>query len=95
MNSRNLKPFNTWDPEEHRAVSRKAGIASGLSRRRKAAIREIAYSYLTQVQIANELERLAYRGRRNLQRALCRRRARLNREGAKRNTGDRQEPGNG
>lgn len=85
MNNRNLKPFNTWDPEEHRAASVKGGIASGQKRRYLAAIRKIAYSTITLGHIQGELERLAYRGRRNLQRALCRRRA--NREDAKRNAG--------
>lgn len=85
MNNQNLKPFNTWDAEAHRAASVKGGIASGLTRRRQAAIRKMCYMYSQQISIENELERLAYRGRRNLQRALCRRR---NREDAKRNTGD-------
>jgi len=89
MNNQNLKPFNTWDPEEHRAASVKGGKASGLARRRQAAIRKICYMYSQQMTIENELERLAYRGRRNLQRALCRRRAK--REDAERNTGDINE----
>lgn len=85
MNEKNLKPFNTWPADQHRAASVKGGIASGLTRRRRAAIRKICYAYSKTASIENELERLAYRGRRNLQRALCRRR---NREDAKRNTGD-------
>lgn len=86
MNERNLKPFNTWDAEAHRAASVKGGIASGEKRRYLAAIRKICYAYSKTASIENELERLAYRGRRNLQRALCRRRAK--REDAERNTGD-------
>jgi len=86
MNDQNLKPFNTWDPAAHRAISAKGGIASGQRRRYLAAIRKICYAYSKTASIENELERLAYRGRRNLQRALCRRRAK--REDAERNTGD-------
>lgn len=75
MNDQNLKPFNTWDPEEHRAVSRKAGQASGLSRRRKAFIREICYAVMVQGQIEAEQKRLAYNERKRQQRALKRERA--------------------
>lgn len=31
----NLRPFNTIPPEEHRAISVRAGIASGVARRAK------------------------------------------------------------
>lgn len=41
MNNQNLKPFNTWPADEHRAVSVKGGIASGRSRLRKAYIRAV------------------------------------------------------
>lgn len=37
MNEKNLKPFNTWPADQHRAASVKGGIASGLTRRRRAA----------------------------------------------------------
>lgn len=37
LNSRckNLKSFNQWDKEEHRKVSSKGGINSGIARRKK------------------------------------------------------------
>lgn len=35
MNNNNLKPFNQWDPKEHKKVSAKGGKNSGISRRKK------------------------------------------------------------
>lgn len=80
MNNQNLKPFNTWPADEHRAVSVKGGIASGLSRRRKAFIRALCYAVMDQLQAEGEQKRLAYNERKRQQRAL-------NRELAKRNSG--------
>ena len=80
MNNQNLKPFNTWPADEHRAASIKGGQASGLARRRKAIIRAICYAVMEQGQIEDEQKRLAYNARKRQQRAL-------KRELAKRNSG--------
>lgn len=45
----NLRPFSTVSREEHLAASRKGGIASGESRRRRRTFKEL-------IQIALELE---------------------------------------
>lgn len=34
-NVSNLKPFNQWDKKEHKKVSAKGGVNSGISRRKK------------------------------------------------------------
>ena len=39
MNNKNLRPFNTLPPEEHRELSRRGGIASGARRREIADIK--------------------------------------------------------
>ena len=50
-NEQNLMPIDEVNarrtPEQHSADSRKAGIASGVSRRRKRALREAADMYLS------------------------------------------------
>ena len=42
----NLIPFNQMTEEEHREISRRAGIASGESKRRRKAIREFLNDFL-------------------------------------------------
>lgn len=42
MNNENLKPFNVLSEEEHRALSRLGGIASGEARARKAYMKAVA-----------------------------------------------------
>lgn len=44
--------FDRIDPERHRELSRKGGIASGLSRRRKATRRDIAFDMLASYDLA-------------------------------------------
>jgi len=80
MNNQNLKPFNTWPADEHRAASIKGGQASGRSRLRKAYIRALCYAIMDQLQAEGEQKRLAYNARKRQQRAL-------KRELAKRNSG--------
>lgn len=80
MNYQNLKPFNTWDAEAHRAISSKAGKASGLARRRKAAIRRIVEVAMAQYEIQKEIDRLARNEKRRKQRALNRERTRAKAE---------------
>lgn len=75
MNNQNLKPFNTWDTEEHRAVSSKAGIASGKSRRRRAFMREYLYALSEALQEQEIIKRQEYKAHRAAQRAEQRRRA--------------------
>lgn len=36
MNNKNLRPFNTLPPEEHRELSRRGGVASGERRQHRA-----------------------------------------------------------
>lgn len=75
MNNQNLKPFNTWDAEEHRAVCIKAGIASGKARRRMAFMREYLYALSEILDEQAAIEKQAYRARRAAQRREQRRRA--------------------
>lgn len=75
MNNQNLKPFNTWDAEAHRAVSSKAGIASGKSRRRQAFMREYLYALSEALHEQETIKRQEYRAHRAAQRAEQRRRA--------------------
>lgn len=42
MNDHNLRPFNTLTESEHREIAIKGGQASGESRRKKKAMREMA-----------------------------------------------------
>lgn len=44
--------FDRIDPERHRELSRKGGIASGLSRRRKATRRDLAFDMLASYDLA-------------------------------------------
>ena len=80
MNDENLKPFNTWEPEAHRAASIKGGIASGKARRRQAALREylgvLLEAYTEADQILKEQERQRYNARKRAERAA--RKARSN-----------------
>lgn len=72
MNSENLKPFNTWDAEEHRKASSKGGIASGIARRRKAAIRYLCNRAAMLNALDDEMKRLEYNERKRVQRAANR-----------------------
>ena len=74
MNQKNLKPFNAWTPDDHRAVSVKGGIASGLARRRSSAIRELAMFVIYKVQATEHLEKMRLKEKRRQQRALKRKR---------------------
>jgi len=69
MNEQNLKPFNTWSADDHRAASVKGGIASGLSRRRTTAIRELSAYAIAKYQAEQALAKL----RKNEQRRQKRR----------------------
>lgn len=73
MNDENLKPFNTWTAEAHRAASIKGGIASGKARRRKAAIRAYVLWYADLYneveQEVKELMRQEYNARKRAERA--------------------------
>lgn len=72
MNRKNLKPFDTWEPEAHRAISSKGGIASGLARRRKAALFELVgallEAYQEQQATERETKRLEYNARKRSER---------------------------
>lgn len=72
MNIRNLKPFNTWDAEEHRKASSKGGKASGIARRRKAAIHYFCNRAVMLNAIDDEMKRLEYNERKRVQRAAQR-----------------------
>jgi hypothetical protein len=80
MNNQNLKPFNTWPPDEHRAASIKGGHSIGPSQAAQGLIRAICYAIMDQLQAEGEQKRLAYNERKRQQRAL-------KRELAKRNSG--------
>lgn len=54
MNNENLRPFNTMLPEEHRALSRRGGIASGERRRYLADLRLEMIETLAGMQLAQE-----------------------------------------
>lgn len=47
MNDENLIPIANRSPEEIRAMGKKGGIASGVARRRKRALKEAADLYLS------------------------------------------------
>lgn len=47
MNDENLIPIANRSPEEVRAMGKKGGIASGVARRRKRALKEAADLYLS------------------------------------------------
>ena len=47
MNDENLIPIANRSPEEVRAMGKKGGIASGVTRRRKRALKEAADLYLS------------------------------------------------
>lgn len=51
----NLRPFDTIPPEEHRELSRQGGIASGETRRRKAALRAYLVDALEKSCMADEV----------------------------------------
>ena len=53
-NNRNLRPFNTLPPEEHKELSRRGGVASGKRRREKAEIKERAILYWTAAALLDE-----------------------------------------
>ena len=54
MNNENLRPFNTMLPEEHRALSRRGGIASGERRRYLADLRLEMIETLAGFDLAHE-----------------------------------------
>ena len=54
MNTKNLRPFNTMSPEEHRELSRRGGIASGVRRRYLADLRLEMIEMLAGMQLAQE-----------------------------------------
>lgn len=72
MNEQNLKPFGTWDAEEHRKVSAMGGKASGIARRRKAAILYLCNRAVMLNAIDDEMKRLEYNERKRVQRAANR-----------------------
>lgn len=55
MNEKNLKPFNSWTPADHRAASSKGGKASGMARRRTAALRELAQFEMARYRVEQAL----------------------------------------
>ena len=44
-----MKKFSDYTPEEHREISRRGGIASGISRRRKKRLQEFYKIIFTEV----------------------------------------------
>ena len=63
MNDENLIPIANRSPEEVRAMGKKGGIASGVARRRKRALKEAADLYLSlPVSDKRTWNRLARRG---------------------------------
>lgn len=55
MNDRNLRPFNTLPPEEHRELSRRGGISSGERRRYLADLRLTMVETLAGYALAQEV----------------------------------------
>lgn len=53
--NQNLVPFDQMAPEQHRELSRRGGIASGESRRRKAALRAYLVDALEKQYLADEI----------------------------------------
>lgn len=54
MNPENLHPFNEMDPEQHRELSHRGGIASGERRRYLADLRLEMIETLAGMQLAQE-----------------------------------------
>ena len=70
MNEQNLKPFNTWSADDHRAASSKGGIASGLVRRRNAAIHELLEITMYNMRLDEHIENIRRKEKRRKQREL-------------------------
>lgn len=51
----NLIPFTERTPEEHRELSRRGGVASGETRRRKAALRAMLVEALEKSYLADDV----------------------------------------
>lgn len=59
----NLRPFNTMPPEEHRALSVKAGIASGAARRAKRErINQAKLEQIASMEISSTMKRFLAHG---------------------------------
>lgn len=54
MNDQNLRPFDTLPPEEHRELSRRGGIASGVRRREIADIKYKVKMYAAAAALVDE-----------------------------------------
>ena len=54
MNDENLIPFDKMPPEQHKELSRRGGVASGITRARHAYMRSVAEELVMRCYVFND-----------------------------------------